>query len=314
MRIVVLDGHTLNPGDLTWDDLRELGDLTVYERTPAAMAARRVAGAQAVFTNKTPLTREIIAGAPNLRFIGVLATGYNVVDVEAARERGVCVCNAPAYSTRAVAQHVFALLLEITQHAALHNQAVQAGRWQEAGDFCFWERPLIELSGKALGVVGYGQIGRAVAGVGRALGMHVLPCSARGRAPECVPLSRVLEESDVITLHCPLTEETRGLIRAGSLARMKDGVILINTARGPLIVEEDLRAALISGKVYAAALDVVSEEPIRPDNPLLGLENCLITPHIAWAPKEARRRLMDISVGNLRAFLAGRPQNDVTRG
>ncbi len=311
MKIVILDGYTENPGDLSWAGFEALGELTVYEHTRAEDVAARIAGAQVVYTNKTPLTREVIAGAKDLRFIGVLATGFNVIDVAAARERGVPVSNIPTYGTQAVAQYVFALLLEICHRVGHHAGAVQEGRWTNGRDFCFWDYPLMELSGKTMGIVGYGRIGQATAQIARAFGMRVVAYDAFVRAPEVLPLSDVLEQADVLSLHCPLTPENTGMVNRETIGRMKDGVILINTARGPLIEEEALREALVSGKVYAAALDVVSQEPIRPDNPLLGLDNCLITPHIAWASRESRQRLMDIAVSNLKAFLAGHPANVV---
>lgn len=311
MKIVVLDGYTENPGDLSWEGFEALGELTVYDYTPADKIAERIEGAQAVYTNKTPLTRETIEAAKALRMIGVLATGYNVVDVQAAKEQGIPVCNIPTYGTSAVAQYVFALLLEICHRVAHHAQAVEEGRWSACRDFCFWDYPLMELAGKTLGLIGYGRIGRATAQIARGFGMRVLAYDAHVTAPECVDLDTLLSQSDVISLHCPLFPETQGLINRETIAKMKDGVILINTSRGPLIREADLREALLSGKVYAAALDVVSVEPIRPDNPLMGLDNCLITPHIAWAPRESRQRLMDIAVANLRAFVDGKPQNVV---
>ncbi len=315
-KIVILDGHTLNPGDLSWSGFEALGSVAVYDRTEKGDILRRIGDAEIVFTNKTPLTQETISACPNLRYIGVLATGYNVVDADAARARGVPVSNVPAYSTGAVAQLATALLLEICHHVGRHSDAVYAGRWSESPDFCFWETPLIELAGKTLGIVGFGRIGRATAQIARALGMNVLAHSRtetdEGRSlAEYVPLESLYARSDVISLHCPLTDETRGMINRDSIARMKDGVILINTGRGPLIVEQDLADALNGGKVYAAGLDVVSEEPIRADDPLLHAKNCLITPHIAWAPKETRRRLMAIAVDNLRSFLNGTPANIV---
>ena len=316
VKIVILDGHTLNPGDLSWSGFEALGSVAVYDRTEKKDILRRIADAEIVFTNKTPLTQETIFACPNLRYIGVLATGYNVVDADAARARGIPVSNVPAYSTGAVAQLAAALLLEICHHVGRHSDAVHAGRWSESPDFCFWETPLIELAGKTLGIVGFGRIGRATAQIARAFGMNVLAHSRteteEGRSlAEYVPLESLYARSDVISLHCPLTDETRGMINRDSIARMKDGVILINTGRGPLIVEQDLADALNEGKVFAAGLDVVSEEPIRVDNPLLYAKNCLITPHIAWAPKEARRRLMEIAVDNLRSFLNGTPANIV---
>lgn len=313
MKIVVLDGYTLNPGDLSWDGLKTLGDLTVYDYTPSDQIAGRVGDAEAVYTNKTPLTADTIRAAKNLRFIGVLATGYNVVDTEAAAQRDIPVTNVPTYGTAAVAQYVFALLLEICHHAAHHDAQVQNGRWTKNRDFCFWDYPLIELAGKTLGVIGYGRIGQATAQIARGFGMRVLAYDAHSNSPDVVPLDTLLQQSDIISLHCPLTPETQGMINRETIAQMKDGVILINTSRGPLIREADLRDALVSGKVYAAAVDVVSQEPIRADNPLLGLPNCLITPHIAWAPRESRQRLMDVAVGNLGAFLKGNTQNAVNQ-
>lgn len=311
MKIVVLDGYTENPGDLSWGPLQELGELTVYDRTPPEAVLERIGDAEAIYTNKTVLSRELIQAMPSVRFIGVLATGYNVVDVQAARERGIVVCNIPTYGTDAVAQYVFALLLELCHHVAHHAQAVQQGRWTACPDFCFWDYPLIELSGKTMGIVGYGRIGQRTAQIARAFGMQVLAYDAFVQAEECVPLDELLERSDVVSLHCPLFPETKHIIRGETIARMKDGAILINTSRGPLVDEAALREALTSGKLYGAAVDVVSTEPVQPDNPLLGLENCLITPHIAWAPRESRQRLMDIAVENLRCFLRGAPQNIV---
>ena len=311
MKIVVLDGYTENPGDLSWGPLQELGELTVYDRTPPEAVLERIGDAEAIYTNKTVLSRELIQAMPSVRFIGVLATGYNVVDVQAARERGIVVCNIPTYGTDAVAQYVFALLLELCHRVAHHAQAVQEGRWTACPDFCFWDYPLIELSGKTMGIVGYGRIGQRTAQIARAFGMQVLAYDAFVQAAECVPLDELLERSDVVSLHCPLFPETRRIIRGETIARMKDGAILINTSRGPLVDEAALREALTSGKLYGAAVDVVSTEPVQPDNPLLGLENCLITPHIAWAPRESRQRLMDIAVENLRCFLRGAPQNVV---
>ena len=311
MKIVVLDGYTLNPGDLAWDELKKLGSLTVYEKTLPEDTLSRIGNAEAVFTNKTLLTKDIMEKAPNLAFIGVLATGYNVVDLQAARERSIPVCNVPAYSTSSVAQFVFALLLEVCHHVAHHNKAVQEGRWTNSPHFCFWDTPLIELADKTMGIIGYGRIGQATAYIARAFGMKVLAYSPSRKGPVDATLDEVLKNSDVISLHCPLTEKTKHIIRQETIAKMKDGVILINTARGPLINEADLRNALTSGKLYAAAMDVASEEPIGADSPLLGLDNCMITPHIAWAPKEARQRLMDIAVANLQSFLDGKPQNVV---
>lgn len=311
MNIVVLDGYTENPGDLSWDGLSALGSLTVYDRTPPEQVLERIGAAEIVYTNKTVLSRDSIMAMKNVRFIGVLATGYNVVDAAAARERGIAVCNVPTYGTGAVAQFAFALLLELCHHVGDHNRAVQEGRWTSCRDFCFWDYPLTELAGKTLGIIGYGRIGRRTAEIARAFGMRVLAYSRSASDGACVSLENLLRESDVISLHCPLTEETREIIRAETIAQMKDGAMLINTARGPLVRESDLADALRSDKLAAAAMDVAAVEPVQPDNPLLGLPNCIITPHIAWAPKESRQRLMDVAVENLRCFLDGHPQNVV---
>lgn len=313
-KIVILDGYTENPGDLSWDGFAELGDVTVYDRTPSDLIAQRIADADIVITNKTPLTGETIKNAEKMQYIGVLATGYNVVDVMAAKEKGVVVTNIPTYGTDAVAQFVFALLLEICHHVQHHSDAVKEGRWSKAPDFCFWDYPLIELVGKTMGIIGYGRIGQATGRIAKAFGMKVIAYDSY-QNPELkddyVSLDTLLSESDVIALHCPLFPETEGIINKESIAKMKDGVILINNSRGPLIVEQDLADALNSGKIAAAGLDVVSSEPIKEDNPLLQAKNCLITPHISWAPKESRQRLMDIAVANLRGFLSGARQNVV---
>ena len=316
MKIVVLDGYTLNPGDLSWDALAALGETAVYDRTPADEILARIGDAEAVYTNKTPLTRETILACPNLKFIGVLATGYNVVDVAAAKERGIPVCNVPTYGTAAVGQFAIAMLLEICHHVAHHSEAVHEGRWSGNIDWCFWDYPLIELEGKTMGIVGFGRIGQRTGEIAKALGMRVLAYDAyqndAGKAiGTYVDLDTLLKESDVISLHCPLFPETKGIINAASIAKMKNGVILLNNSRGPLIVEQDLADALNSGKVYAAGLDVVSEEPISPNNPLLSAKNCFITPHISWAPKESRARLMNIAVDNLFNWMNGKPTNVV---
>ncbi|MDI9440806.1 MAG: D-2-hydroxyacid dehydrogenase [Bacillota bacterium] len=316
-KIVVLDGYTLNPGDLSWEGLEQLGDLTVYDRTSEDQIVSRIGDAEYVFVNKVPITRATLDACPNVKFIGVLATGYNIVDVEAAKEKGIIVSNVPTYGTDSVAQFVFALLLEICHHVGHHSQAVFEGRWTTNQDWCFWDYPLIELAGKTMGIIGFGRIGRATARIARAFGMEVVAHDnyAAGDTDgfRLVELDELLATSDVISLHVPLTPETKGLINKETIAKMKDGVIIINTARGPLIVEEDLKAALDSGKVYAAGLDVVSVEPIRKDNVLLTCKNVFLTPHIAWAPKESRQRLMDITVENLRQFMAGNPINVVNR-
>lgn len=317
-RIVVLDGYTENPGDLSWEGLEKLGELRVYDRTPndEAEIIRRIGDADIVYTNKTPLTRSIIEGCPGVRMIGVLATGYNVVDTAAARERGIPVCNVPDYGTDAVGQYAIALLLEICCRVGQHSEAVHAGRWERCPDFCFWDYPLIELAGKTMGIVGFGRIGQVTARIAKALGMRVIAHS-RTERDECralaeyVDMDTLLAQSDVIMLHCPLFPETERMINRDTIAKMKDGVIIINNGRGPLIDEDDLAGALESGKVYAAGLDVVSCEPIRGDNPLLKAKNCFITPHISWASRESRQRLMDIAVENCAAFLRGEPVNVV---
>ena len=310
-KLVVLDGYTCAHGDLDWKLFEAFGDLTVYDRTATEQVVERIGDASIVLTNKVPVTEATLAACPSVRYIGVLATGYNVVDLDAARARGIPVCNVPAYSTDAVAQHVFALLLELVSHVAAHDRAVREGRWISSPDFCFWDMPMTELAGKTMGIIGYGQIGQAVARIAQAFGMRVLACASREREG-LVPLERVLAESDVISLHCPLTASNKGLICRDTIAKMKDGVILLNTARGPLVAERDLREAVLSGKVRAAAVDVVGTEPMRADCPLLGVEGILITPHIAWAPRETRARLMGIAAENIRRFLAGQPVNDVT--
>ena len=319
MKIVVLDGYTENPGDLSWDGLAALGELAVYDRTSLADPAEaiaRIGDAEVVVTNKTPVTRAVLEACPGVRFIAVLATGYNVVDCACARERGISVSNVPAYGTASVGQFAIALLLEICHHIGHHSQTVHEGRWQACPDFCYWDTPLIELDGKTLGVIGFGRIGQTTGRIARALGMRVLAAGSRptdaGRAiAEYVDLDALLAESDVIALHCPLFPETEGIVNRETIARMKDGVIIINNSRGQLVVEQDLADALNSGKVAAAGLDVASTEPIRPDNPLLTAKNCIITPHMSWGAKEARQRIMDCTAANVRAFLAGAPQNVV---
>jgi glycerate dehydrogenase len=319
-KIVVLDGYTENPGDLSWTPLEELGELTVYDRTPHDVETirERIGDAAYIFTNKTPLGAEVIQQCPDLRFIGVLATGYNVVDVESARGRGITVSNIPTYGTAAVGQFAVALLLEICHHIGHHDKAVHDGKWEHNADWCFWDYPLIELSGKTMGIIGFGRIGQTTARIAQALGMKILAHdtvqnpSLESDTCTYASLDRLYRDSDVITLHAPLFPETEGMINKDTIALMKDGVIIINNSRGPLIVEEDLAEALNSRKVYAAGLDVVSSEPIKGDNPLLKARNCLITPHISWAPKESRQRLMDIAVDNLRQFIQGKPVNIVS--
>ena len=315
MKIVVLDGYTLNPGDLSWAGIKELGTLTVYDRTPEDKIIERVGEAEIIFTNKTPLSKETLQKIPGVKYIGVLATGYNVVDVKAAIERGIVVTNIPTYGTTAVAQFVFALLLEICHHVWRHNEEVKKGTWTNGPDFCFWNYPLIELVGKTMGIIGLGRIGKATANIAQSFGMKVLAYdkyqdkSIESENLNYVELDELLNRSDIISLHCPLFDSTKGIINKDSILKMKDGVIIINTSRGPLIAEQDLADALNCGKVYAAAMDVVSTEPIKMDNPLLTAKNCIVTPHIAWAPKESRSRLMDTAVNNLKKYICGDPVN-----
>ena len=321
MKIVILDGYTENPGDLSWDGLAALGELTVYDRTPlkdTAEIIRRIGDAEVVFTNKTPLTREILDACSSVKFISVLATGYNVVDIAAAKEKGIPVTNVPAYGTASVAQFAIALLLEICHHVAHHDKAVHEGRWASCPDFCFWDYPLIELAGKTIGIIGFGRIGQTTGKIASALGMKVLAFdtyeSESGKAiATYTDLDTLLRESDVIALHCPLFPATERIINKDTIAKMKDGVILLNNSRGPLVDEQDLADALNSGKIAGAGLDVVSSEPIRPDNPLLSAKNCFITPHISWAPKESRQRIMDCAIDNVKAYLDGSPINVVNR-
>ena len=319
MKIVVLDGYTENPGDLSWDALAQLGELTVYDRTDPrdeALIISRMAGAELVFTNKTPITRAAIDACPRLRFIGILATGYNVVDCAYAREKGIPVSNVPAYGTASVSQFSIALLLELCHHIGHHDRAVHEGRWERCADWCFWDYPLIELEGKTMGIIGFGRIGQAEGRIARALGMRVLahdlhPTDAGRELADYVDLATLYARADVISLHCNLTPENTGMICAASIEKMKDGVLIVNNARGPLVNEADLAAALESGKVAGAALDVVSTEPIRGDNPVLHAKNCILTPHISWAPIESRQRIMDCTVENAKAFLNGTPTNVV---
>ena len=310
-KIIVLDGAVENPGDLSWEPLAALGELTVYDYTAPKDVTARIGDAALILTNKTVITADIMAACPKLRYIGVLATGYNVVDIAEAKTRGIVVTNVPAYSTATVAQFTMALLLEIALHVGEHSRAVHGGKWSACRDFAFWDYPLMELKGKTFGIVGYGSIGKAVAKLAEAFGMKVLAYSRHGAENYHTELDELYAKSDVVSLHCPLTAENAGMINRETIAKMKDGVILLNTARGGLINESDLRAALLSGKVYAAASDVVSAEPIKADNPLLGGPKMIITPHIAWAALEARQRLMDVATDNVRQYLAGKTQNNV---
>ena len=319
MKIVVLDGYAENPGDISWAPLEALGELTVYDRTSlteSPLIAQRIGDAEIAVTNKTPITRTVIDACSKLKAIAILATGYNVVDTVYAREKAIPVMNVPVYGTDNVAQYAIALLLEGCSHIGHHDRSVHAGDWTKSIDFCYWQRPLIEVSGKTAGIIGFGRIGMAVARILRAMNVRVLAYSRTERAEgrtlaDYVPLDDLLTQSDFIFLHCPLTPETDGIINAANIAKMKDGVIIVNNGRGQLIVEADLAAALTSGKVGGAAVDVASTEPIAADNPLLHAPNCIITPHISWATKEARERIMQMTADNVRAFMDGTPTNVV---
>lgn len=313
MKIVLLDAYAANPGDLSWDGLREFGEVTVYDRTAPEDVLARIGDAEVVYVNKVRLDGQTLRQCKNLKLVSVLATGYNVVDTAAAKELGILVCNSPSYSTASVAQLTIAHLLELCSHVGALSDACHSGRWAACPDFCFWDAPLMELSGKTMGIIGYGAIGRAVGAIAQALGMRLL-VNARHpdpalESPTCryAPLEELLAQSDVVTLHCPQTPETTGLIDRARIAQMKDGAILLNTSRGGLIVEQDLADALRSGKLRGAAVDVVSQEPIRPENPLLAAPNCFMTPHVAWAPLEARQRLLAIARENLAAYCSGSP-------
>ncbi len=316
-KIVVLDGYTLNPGDLSWEELAGLGEMKVYDRTCPEDVIARIGDANIVLTNKTVLSEDILRSCPNVRYIGCLSTGYNVVDLKTTDELGIVVTNIPSYGTEAVAQHTMALLLEIASRVGMHADAVKEGQWANCPDFCFWNAPLFELFGKTMGIIGYGAIGQAVGRKAEAFGMEVLaysPVMTKDQETEhchMASVDEIYEKSDVIALHCPLTAENIHMINKQTIAKMKDGVVILNTSRGGLIQEEDLKEALNSGKVLAAGLDVVSTEPIRSDNVLLDAKNVWITPHIAWAPREARQRLMGMAVDNVRAFIEGTPTNQV---
>ena len=321
MKIVVLDGYTENPGDLSWEALRALGELTVYDRsslTDEQEVIDRIGDAEVVLTNKTPIGESVIDACPQMKFIAMLATGYNVVDVEYAKEKGIPVSNVPVYGTYSVSQFAIALLLEICHHIGYHSQTVFEGKWERCADWCYWDYPLIELEGKTMGLLGLGNIGRHTAKVAGALGMRVIAYDPwqndAGRAvAEYVELDTLFAEADIFVVHMPLLPFNTGLINRESIAKMKNGVIIINNSRGQIVEEQDLADALNSGKVAAAGLDVVSTEPIRGDNPLLKAKNCIITPHMSWGAKESRQRIMDCTVENVRAFLAGTPQNVVNQ-
>ena len=320
MKIVVLDGYALNPGDLSWKGMEDFGDLTVYDRSSydpkdEDIILERAKDADIILTNKTPLTKNVINNMPNLKYIGVLATGYDVVDIDAAKERGVVVTNIPSYGTTAVAQMTFALILELTNHVGEHNRAVHDGQWERSQDWSFTKHPLMELAGKTIGIIGYGRIGQNVGEIAQAFGMKVLANAKTPREElenemvKFADLDSLLRDSDIISLHCPLTEDTEEMINKDSISLMKDSALLINTSRGGLINEEDLARALNEGDIPGAALDVVSVEPISSDNPLLKAKNTIITPHISWAPRESRLRLMNIAVENLKSFMDGKPKN-----
>ena len=312
-KIIILDGFVANPGDLSWEPLMQLGELTVYDYTAPQDVIVRIGDAPIILTNKTVISAEVMAACPQLRYIGVLATGYNVVDIAEAKKRGIVVTNVPAYSTPTVAQFTMALLLEIALHVGHHSRVVHEGKWSACRDFAFWDYPLMELQGKTIGIVGYGSIGKEVAKVAQAFGMKVLAYSRHGAEDFHTELDELYAQADIVSLHCPLTAENTGMINAATIAKMKDGVIILNTARGGLINEGDLREALLSGKVYAAASDVTCREPINADSPLLGLDNMIITPHIAWAATEARQRLLSVAIDNVRQYLTGNAQNNVAK-
>ena len=316
MKIVILDGYTLNPGDLSWEQLQLLGDCQIFDRTPPALVVQRASEAEILLTNKTPVSRRAIDQLHNLKYIGVMATGYNIVDVEAASEKNIPVSNVPTYGTHSVAQMTFALILELTQHTGLHADLVRKGHWSSAKDWCFWQQPLIELSGQTVGIVGYGRIGRATAHLATAFGMNVLATdpllpSGKYKGVQIVNLEMLLRESDIICLHCPLTPETNQMINSDRIGLMKKSAFLINTSRGQLVNERHLAKALNEGRIAGAGLDVLCVEPPPPDNPLLNAKNCLITPHISWATKSARIRLMNVVIENIKTFLNGKPQNVV---
>ena len=321
MKIVVLDGYTENPGDLSWGALEALGEVTVYDRTSyvdAPIIAERVGDAEVAVINKTPISKATIDSCPNLKMVAVLATGYNVVDYNYCKEKGIIVCNVPTYGTDIVGQYAVGLLLEICSHFWYHSESVHKGEWASNVDWCYWDFPMIELAHKTVGIIGLGRIGQTTARILKAMNMRVIAydsfqSDAGRQVAEYVDLDTLLAESDVICLHCPLFPDTEGIINKDTIAKMKDGVIIINNSRGQLVVEQDLADALNSGKVYAAGLDVVSTEPIKPENPLLGAKNCIITPHISWAAKEARQRIMDITADNIKAYMDGAPVNVVNK-
>lgn len=315
MNIVILDGQALNPGDLSWDCLNEFGTVTYYDRTSnEEETVKRIGPAEIVILNKTPITESVLAKCPSIRLICVLATGYNVVDCQAAAKRNIPVCNVPGYGTDSVAQFTFALLLELCHQIGHHSTVVHQGKWSKCPNFCFWDTPQMELVGKTMGIIGYGSIGQAVAKIAKAFGMKILAYSRTQypeHAGEYTDLDTLLQNSDIVSLHCPLFPETKGMIDAEAITKMKNGAILLNTARGPLIDEQAVADALRSGKLRGAAMDVVSQEPIPESSPLLSAPNCIITPHMAWAPVEARQRILNITMDSIRGFLNGTPVNAV---
>jgi glycerate dehydrogenase len=317
MKIVVLDGYTLNPGDLRWDALNKLGDVKIYDRTDKDQIASRAAGAEVILTNKTPLDEATLNQLPDLRYIGVLATGYNIIDTDVCKQKGIVISNVPGYGTAAVAQFVFALLLELCLHVQKHSDAVIDGKWARSADFCFWDYPLIELAGKTLGIIGFGTIGQKVADIAAAFDMNIVAFSRRRTDQshrknfKWADLDELLSQCDMISIHCPLTPQTQGLINIEALKKMKPSAFLINTSRGPIVNDADLAQALNNDMIAGAGIDVLSKEPPTTENPLFGAKNCIITPHIAWAAKEARERLMATVVTNLNAFIAGLPVNVV---
>jgi len=317
MKLTILDGHAVNPGDLPWDFLKEIKGMTitVYERTPQEKVIERIGDSDLIFLNKINITEEVFSACPNLKYIGVLATGYNVIDIEAAKRHNVIVTNIPAYSTNAVAQHVFSFILNFTNHVSMHNTSVHNGDWVKCPDFCYWDAGLTELAGKTLGIFGYGNIGKQVTKLAEAFGMKVICCTRTPKdgMPEQVTFEELLKRSDFVSLHAPLTDQTKNIINKESLSLMKSTAYLINTARGGFIVEQDLADALKEKKIAGFAADVVSEEPMKKDNPLLGAPNCIITPHIAWAPLETRKRLQGIALENLKAWMDGNPINVVSK-
>ncbi len=319
MKIVALDGHTLNPGDLDWEAFKRLGELKVYDRTPYELTAERCAGAEVILTNKAPVGKDVLEKLPSLQYIGVTATGFNIIDTETAKKNNVVVTNVPGYGTNSVVQMTFSLLLELCLHVQKHSDAVRAGKWSASPDFCFWDFPLIELAGKTMGIVGFGDIGEKVGDLATAFGMNLMgnrrhpTDQAHRKNFRWASVNEILESADVVSIHCPLSPETKGLINKESLKRMKKSAFLLNTSRGPIIVENDLAEALNKEMIAGAGIDVLSVEPPPPDNPLLKAKNCIITPHIAWATKEARIRLMNTATENLKAFLAGKPVNVVNK-